>query len=78
MMVYWYNSANFWDFNAFNQSVNMQIMQEFEKEGIKFAFPTMTTYLTQENKQPLHLTVSGDSQLTGKRTDVTLGDGRSN
>ena len=78
MMVYWYNSANFWDFNAFNQSVNMQIMQEFNKEGIEFAFPTTTTYLTQGHGDPLHVRFSGDSQLTGKRTDVALGDGRSN
>lgn len=64
MMIYWYHPPALWDFNAFNQSVNMQIMQAFEKEGIKFAFPTMTTYLAQENKQPLHLTVSGDPSLS--------------
>ena len=64
LMLYWYQPPNFWDFNAFNQSVNMQMMQAFEREGINFAFPTTTTYLAQEDKQPLHLTVSGGSSLS--------------
>ena len=33
----------------------MQIMQEFNKAGIKFAFPTTTTYLTQDRGDPLNV-----------------------
>lgn len=53
IMLYWYHPPAYWDFLAFNQRVNTQIMQEFEKEGIQFAFPTTTTYLKQDNNQPL-------------------------
>ena len=55
IMLYWYHPPAYWDFLAFNQKVNTQIMREFEKEGIKFAFPTTTTYLKQDNSQPLSI-----------------------
>ena len=38
-------------------------MREFEEEGIKFAFPTSTTYLTQDGVDPLQIRVADDSQL---------------
>ena len=66
MMVYWYHPPDWRNFQAFNQSVNMQIMQEFKKQEIKLAFPTTTTYLTQDREDPLHVRFFGDSQLTGK------------
>ncbi len=36
-------------------------MREFEKEGIKFAYPTTTTYLVQEDGRPLYFTPVKDS-----------------
>lgn len=60
-IMYWYHPAKFWKFRAFNQKVNLKIMQEFRKEGIKFAYPTTTTYLAQEDDQPLHFTPFKDS-----------------
>jgi MscS family membrane protein len=63
LVLYWYHPPDYWGFLAFNERVNLQIMQEFEKEGIKFAFPTTTTYLTQEDGDPLHITLGGESQL---------------
>jgi MscS family membrane protein len=55
-MMYWYHPAEFWKSRAFGQKVNLKIMQEFKKEGIKFAVPTTTTYLAQEDEQLLHFT----------------------
>jgi len=63
MMIYWYYPPNWWDFQAFNQSVNVQIMQEFNKEEIKFAFPTTTTYLAQGHGDPLQVNFGNDDQL---------------
>jgi MscS family membrane protein len=63
LMLYWYHPPDYWGFIAFNGRVNLQIMQAFEKEGIKFAFPTTTTYLTQEDGEPLHITLGGEAQL---------------
>ena len=44
----------------FSQWVNLEIAREFEKEGIKFAFPTTTTYLSQEDGQPLQVNLGGN------------------
>jgi hypothetical protein len=41
-------------------------MKAFEKEGIKFAFPTTTTYLTQDGGQPLNVNIAGNSYQTGE------------
>ena len=64
IMLYWYHPPDYWSFLDFNQRVNMQIMQEFEKEGIRFALPANTTYLTQDGGQSLQLDIGGNSQLT--------------
>lgn len=66
LVLYWYHPADYWGFMQHSQQVNLQIMQRFEEEGIKFAFPTTTTYLTQNDGQPLQINVAGSSQLTGE------------
>jgi len=53
--------AKLWKAKAFDEKVNFQLMREFEKEGIKFAFPTTTTYLVQEDGRPLYFTPVKDS-----------------
>jgi hypothetical protein len=47
----------------FSQWVNLQIAREFQKEEIKFAFPTSTTYLSQEDSQPLYVKLGGNLSL---------------
>jgi len=64
MMIYWYFPPNYWDFLDFNERVNLQIMKAFEAEGIEFAFPTTTTYLAQDDRRPLNVTISSDSRQT--------------
>lgn len=63
LVLYWYHPPDYWNFLAFSQRVNLQIMREFEKEGIQFAFPTSTTYLTQDDDQPLHISFAGTHEL---------------
>jgi len=58
MMIYWYFPPNYWDFLAFSERVNLRIMRAFEAEGIEFAFPTTTTYLAQDDRRPLTLTIA--------------------
>lgn len=55
MMIYWYSPPDYWKFMAFSETVNLRIMKEFNREGIEFAFPTMTTILEQADGQSLHL-----------------------
>jgi MscS family membrane protein len=60
LMIYWYHPPAYWDFLAFNQRINTQIMHEFENEGIDFAFPTTTTYLASDDHRPLQLGLPSD------------------
>jgi len=55
-----YHPADYWGYMKFSQEVNLQIARGFQKEGIKFAFPTSTTYLSQEDGQPLHVNLGGN------------------
>jgi len=61
IMIYWYQPPKYWDFLAFSENVNKQIMEEFEKEGIEFALPSQTTYLAQDKTKPLHIDINRDS-----------------
>lgn len=58
-VIYWYYPPEYWDFMAFSEKVNFKILRAFEAEGIEFAFPTTTTYLAQDNKRPLNISLSG-------------------
>lgn len=50
-MMYWYHPAKMWKFRAFNQKVNLRIMEEFKKEGIKLALSATTTYLARSSNK---------------------------
>lgn len=65
VMIYWYFPPNYWDFLAFSERVNLQIMRAFEAEGIEFAFPTTTTYLAQDDRRPLTVTIASDPEYPG-------------
>ncbi len=67
LVLYWYHPADYWGYMKFSQWVNLQIAREFNKEGIKFAFPTSTTYLAQEDDQPLFLNLAGNDAVDPKR-----------
>jgi MscS family membrane protein len=45
MIFYWYHPNDYWAYCEFSEKVNVKIMEAFEKEDIKFALPTSTTYL---------------------------------
>jgi MscS family membrane protein len=60
LVLYWYHPADYWGYMKFSQGVNLQIAREFQKEGIKFAFPTSTTYLSQDDNKPLSVNLGGN------------------
>ena len=63
LVIYWYHPADYWGYMAHGQQVNLQIMREFEKEGIRFAFPTQTTQLAQDSGQPLQVQLLKEAGL---------------
>lgn len=59
LVIYWYHPPNYWDFMAFNEKINMEILTRFNNEGIDFAFPTQTIYLAGDEKRVLNVTIPG-------------------
>ena len=55
MVVVWYHPPNYWDCQAWIQKTCLEIMREFEKEEIEFAFPTQTVYLANDEKRQIKL-----------------------
>ena len=56
--LYWYHPAAYWDFLAFGEKVNLQILERFNAAGIDFAFPTQTLHLAGAPSRPLDVGVS--------------------
>lgn len=61
-LSYWYHPPRRWKSLAFDERVNLEIVRRFTAEGIEFAFPTSTTYVTQEDGKSLRLSLSGDNR----------------
>ena len=45
VVMYWYHPPEYWDYMKFSESVNMEILKEFNKAKIEFAFPSQTLYM---------------------------------
>jgi MscS family membrane protein len=58
LVIYWYSPPNYWDFMAFNERINLEILRRFNDEGIEFAFPTQTLYLAGDPNRPLESKVN--------------------
>ena len=70
LVLYWYHPADYWGYMKFSQWVNLQIAREFQEEGIKFAFPTTTTYLSQEDSQPLYVNLDRSLSLDREKAQT--------
>jgi MscS family membrane protein len=46
-VIYWYHPPAYWDYMAFSEKVNLQIIERFNAAGIEFAFPTQTIHVKQ-------------------------------
>ena len=44
-VTYWYYPPEYFDYMAFSDRLNMQILERFNGEGIEFAFPSQTIYM---------------------------------
>ena len=67
LVLYWYHPADYWDFLEFSQEVNLRIVRESNNEGIKFAFPTSTTYLTQDDGDNLNVSITSGFLPAGEK-----------
>lgn len=56
IVIYWYHPPDdWWKYMEHAHSVNIQIVERFNTEGIEFAFPTQTVYVAGDDKRPLDL-----------------------
>lgn len=46
-VIFWYHPAEYWDYKKFNELVCSKILEQFNTEGIEFAFPTQTLHISQ-------------------------------
>ena len=54
-VIYWYHPADWWNYCAFSQRVNMEIFRQFNDAGIEFAFPSQTVYLAGGSREDIEV-----------------------
>jgi MscS family membrane protein len=54
-VLYWYHPPAYWDFLAFSERFNLEMIRKFREAGIDFAFPTRTLYLAGDQRRPLNI-----------------------
>lgn len=54
-VIYWYSPADNWQFQAFNERLNLEILTRFSAAGLSFAFPSRTIYMApaEEGTDPV-------------------------
>ncbi len=62
-VIYWYHPPAYWDYLAFSERFNLEVIKRFRAAGIDFAFPTQTLYLAGDEARPLNI---GLNELPGK------------
>ncbi len=45
LVIYWYHPPAYWDYLAFAEKLNMELLRRYNEAGIEFAFPTQTLYV---------------------------------
>jgi MscS family membrane protein len=55
MVIAWYHPADYWAMQEWLQPTCLEILKRFNAEGIDFAFPSRTLYLTNDDKRQLKL-----------------------
>ena len=57
-LIYWCHPPKYWDFLAFSEKVNLQIMEQLEAEGIDFAAPALTLHTAEDQRCGLNAETS--------------------
>ena len=58
-VIYWFAPPAYWEFLGHAQKLNLRILEEFERAGIEFAFPTQTVRLAGDSKRRLTVEMLG-------------------
>ncbi len=58
LVIYWYHPPAYWDYLAFSEKFNLELVKRYNEEGIEFAFPTQTLYLASDNQDGLPVSLT--------------------
>jgi MscS family membrane protein len=61
LVLYWFSPPDYWQYCAFNEKVNLEILTRFNAEGIDFAFPSQTIYHAGDDARPVTIGVHNKS-----------------
>jgi MscS family membrane protein len=50
IVIFWYHPPEYWEYMAFGDNFNRQLLQRFNAAGISFAFPSQTVYISPEER----------------------------
>ena len=50
--IYWYHPPAYWDYCDFSERLNMQVVERFRAEGIRFALPSQRLFLAGDSEEP--------------------------
>ena len=53
LAIYWYHPPEYWDYMAFSEKLNLEILRRFNEAGIAFAFPTQTLHIAGDGAGPV-------------------------
>ena len=62
-VIDWDHPPAYWDFLAFGQKFNLEVIHRFRAAGIDFAFPTQTLYLAGDADRPLQVGIEDVNRL---------------
>ncbi len=65
VFFYWYHPANYWDYLALSEKVNLQIMEQLEAEDIPFAAPALTIHTMEHQTPALNAEMSSKDRKSG-------------
>ncbi|WOO40839.1 mechanosensitive ion channel family protein [Rubellicoccus peritrichatus] len=66
LVIYWYHPPEYWEFLEHANWVNVQIMEQFNAEGIDFAFPTQTLHLAGDPNRELSVGTHWETDEKGQ------------
>ena len=55
LIIYWYAPPSYWDYLEHAERFNFRLLEEFNRAGIDFAFPSQTLFLEGDPKRKLGL-----------------------
>jgi MscS family membrane protein len=64
-VIYWYFPPSYWDYMEHAQRFNLRLLEEFNRAGIDFAFPSQTVFLAGDAKRRLNIQTAAGA--TGDR-----------